>query len=223
MFRRLRREAADGFGYAPGIAVYPDRFRLPFLAGVLIAAAERIRPGLGPWSPQVEARLRDVFATELSDVRARFLELFDDPGFFDRTQETLLEVALPRYLAAAQKQTALEQRDYGLWRGGDLLARGVYVLGGFALGLFLVKAPFIPIPTTWDLLAFAFLLLAPFLPEAQVWLLKRRYRSELRSIVEDLRDAEVHRELYQPLASPQVPGEFPDPARRSKDRIAKRE
>ena len=119
MFRRLRREAADGFGYAPGIAVYPDRFRLPFLAGVLIAAAERIRPGLGPWSPQVEARLRDVFATELSDVRARFLELFDDRGFFDRMQETLLEVALPRYLAAAQKQTALEQRDYGLWRGGD--------------------------------------------------------------------------------------------------------
>lgn len=207
----------------PGIAVYPDRFRLPFLAGVLIAAAERIRPGLGPWSPQVEARLRDVFATELSDVRARFLELFDDPGFFDRTQETLLEVALPRYLAAAQKQTALEQRDYGLWRGGDLLARGVYALGGFALGLFLVKAPFIPIPTTWDLLAFAFLLLAPFLPEAQVWLLKRRYRSELRSIVEDLRDAEVHRELYQPLAAPQVPEELSDPARRSKDRIAKRE
>ena len=86
-----------------------------------------------------------------------------------------------------------------------------------------MKAPFIPIPTTWDLLAFAFLLLAPFLPEAQVWLLKRRYRSELRAIVEDLRDAEVHRELYQPLAAPQVPEELPDPARRSKDRIARRE
>jgi hypothetical protein len=181
--------------------VYPDRFRLPFVAGVLIAAAERVRPGLGRWSPQVESRLRDVFATELADVRARFLEMFDDPGYFDRLQETLLEVALPRYLSTAERQTNLEQRDFGLWRGGDLLARGVYAAAGFALGLFLVKAPFIPIPTTWDLLAFGFLLGAPFIPDAQVWLLKRRHRRALRAIVADLHDAEVQRELYQPLVA----------------------
>ena len=203
--------------------MYPDRFRLPFLAGVLIAAAERVRPGLGPWSPKVESRLRDVFATELADVRPRFLELFGDGAYFDRLQETLLGVAVPRYLAAAQKQTALEQRDYGLWRGGDLLARGAYGLGGFALGLFLVKAPFIPIPTTWDLLAFGFLLAAPFIPDAQVWLLKRRYRSSLRAIVEDLRDAEVHQELYQPLAAPGPLDELPTSTERSPDRLRSKE
>jgi hypothetical protein len=187
--------------YAPPRPVYPDRYRLPFVAGVLIAAAERVRPGLGRWSTQVASRLRDVFATQLSELRARFLETFDDPVYFDRLQETLLEVALPRYLTAAERQTALEQRDYGLWRGGDLIARGVYAAAGFALGLFLVKAPFIPIPTTWDLLAFAFLLGAPFLPDAQVWLLKRRHRRALRAIVDDLRDAEVQRQLYEPLVS----------------------
>ncbi|HXX29653.1 MAG TPA: hypothetical protein VEJ89_02925 [Myxococcaceae bacterium] len=202
--------------------MYPDRFRLPFLAGVLISAAERVRPGLGPWGPKVETRLREVFATELADVRPRFLELFDDPGYFDRVQETLLGVALPRYLAAAERQTALEQRDYGLWRGGDLIARGVYAAVGFAVGLFLVKAPFIPIPTTWDLLAFAFLLGAPFLPEAQVWLLRRRHRAALRAIVDDLRDAEVHRELYQPLA-PSPAGELPSSAERAADRARGRE
>jgi hypothetical protein len=201
--------------------VYPDRFRLPFLAGVLIAAAERVRPGLGPWSPKVESRLRDVFGTELADVRARFLELFDDPAYFDRLQETVLEVALPRYLAAAERQTALEQRDYGLWRGGDLLARGVYAAAGFALGLFLVKAPFIPIPATLDLLAFGFLLAAPFIPDAQVWLLKRRHRGALRAIVDDLRDAEVHRELYQPLAPPTPVDELP--VEHPPDRIRTRE
>jgi hypothetical protein len=203
--------------------VYPDRFRLPFLAGVLIAAAERVRPGLGPWSPKVESRLRDVFGTELADVRARFLELFDDPAYFDRLQETVLEVALPRYLAAAERQTALEQRDYGLWRGGDLLARGVYAAAGFALGLFLVKAPFIPIPATWDLLAFGFLLAAPFIPDAQVWLLKRRHRGALRAIVDDLRDAEVHRELYQPLAPPTPVDELPSAVEHPPDQIRTRE
>lgn len=210
-------------GYARASPVYPDRFRLPFLAGVLIAAAERVRPGLGPWSPKVESRLRDVFATELADVRPRFLELFGDAAYFDRLQETLLGVAVPRYLAAAQKQTTLEQRDYGLWRSGDLLARGAYALGGLALGLFLVKAPFIPIPETWDLLAFGFLLAAPFIPDAQVWLLKRKYRGALRSIVEDLRDAEVHQELYQPLSSPGPLDELPAPAERTADRQRNRE
>jgi hypothetical protein len=203
--------------------VYPDRFRLPFLAGVLIAAAERVRPGLGAWSPKVDTRLREVFATELADVRPRFLELFGDPGYFDRLQETLMSVALPRYLAAAQKQTQLEQRDYGLWRGGDLLARGVYAAAGLAVGLFLVKAPFIPIPETWDLFAFACLLGAPFIPDAQVWLLKRKHRSALRSIVEDLRDAEAHQELYQPLAAPEPMEELPEPSERAPDRARTKE
>lgn len=203
--------------------MYPDRFRLPFLAGVLIAAAERVRPGLGAWSPRVESRLRDVFATELADVRARFLEVFDDHAYFDRLQETLLGVAVPRYLAAAQKETALEQRDYGLWRGGDLLARAVYGAGGFALGLFLVKAPFIPIPPTWDLFAFACLLGAPFIPDAQVWLAKRRHRNALRAIVEDLRDAEAHQEMYQPLAAPEPISELPPGITRAADRTPSRE
>ena len=203
--------------------MYPDRFRLPFLAGVLMAAAERVRPGLGPWTPKVETRLRDVFATELADVRPRFLELFGDAAYFDRLQETLLGVAVPRYLTAAHKQTDLEQKDYGLWRGADLLARGVYAVGGLALGLFLVKAPFIPIPETWDLLAFAFLLGAPFLPDAQVWLLKRKYRGALRAIVEDLHDAEVQQELYQPLAAPGPLDELPSSTEASPDRLRNRE
>ena len=36
------------------------------------------------------------------------------------------------------------------------------------VGVFLVKAPFIPIPTSWDLLALAMLLLCPFIPDAQI-------------------------------------------------------
>ena len=148
--------------------MYPDRFRLPFLTGVLIAAAERRRPGLGPWSPQVEDQLRRVFETELEDVRKSFLESFDDPGWFDRGEETIQEIALPRYLVEAKRETDLEQREFGIWRGGDLVSRIVWGLGGLALGLFLVKAPFIPIPTSWDLFALALLLGAPFIPDVQV-------------------------------------------------------
>jgi len=166
--------------------MYPDRFRLPFLAGVLIAAAERRRPALGPWSPAVEAALTRSFDPELDEVRRSFLETFEDPAWFARVEQKIRDVALPRYLAEARRQTELEQRGWGLWRGGDLVSRIVWGLGGFALGIFLVKAPFIPIPTTWDLLAFAFLLGAPFVPDLQMALLRGRHRRALRAIVEDL-------------------------------------
>ncbi|HZJ53969.1 MAG TPA: hypothetical protein VFD38_07500 [Myxococcaceae bacterium] len=185
-----------------GAFMYPDRFRLPFLSGVLIAAAERRRPGLGPWSPGVEEQLRRAFDSELEDVRRSFLESFDDPAWFGRVEEKIREIALPRYLVEARRETDLEQRGYGLWRGGDLLSRIVWGLGGFFLGVFLVKAPFIPIPTTWDLLAFGLLLLCPFIPDAQIALHRRRHRRALRAIVEDLQDAEAKLELYQPLSSP---------------------
>lgn len=193
--------------------MYPDRFRLPFLSGVLIAAAERRRPGLGPWSPQVEEQLRQAFQTELEDVRQSFLETFDDPAWFARIEEKIQEIALPRYLVEAKRETDLEQRGFGLWRGGDLVSRIVWGLGGFALGVFLVRAPFIPIPTSWDLLAFAMLLLCPFIPDAQIALHRRKHRLALQAIVEDLQDAEAKLELYQPLSSPE-PGTSALPAPR---------
>ncbi len=184
--------------------MYPDRFRLPFLTGVLIAAAERRRPGLGPWSFQVEEQLRQAFDSELEDVRRSFLESFDDPGWFTRVEEKIEEIALPRYLVEAKRETDLEQRGYGLWRGGDLLSRVVLALGGLCVGAFLVKAPFIPIPTTWDLLIFAMGLAAPLLPDLQIALHRRRHRRALQAIVEDLHDAEAKLELYQPLSSPET-------------------
>jgi len=83
------------------------------------------------------------------------------------------------------------------------VSRIVWGLGGFALGVFLVKAPFIPIPTSWDLLALAMLLLCPFIPDAQIAMLRRRHRRALQAIVQDLQDAEAKLELYQPLSSPE--------------------
>ncbi len=72
-----------------------------------------------------------------------------------------------------------------------------------------MKAPFIPIPTTWDLLAFGMLLGAPFIPDLQIALHRRRHRRALRAIVEDLQDAEAQLELYQPLSSPERSGGRP--------------
>src|SRR3569833_3557229 len=106
--------------------MYSDRFSLAFVAGVLMAAAERRRPGLGAWSPAVREQLRQVFDEELAGVKRSFFELFQDAEYWARLEKALHEDVFPRCAAIAEKQTHLGQRDYGVWRGGDLLARLAY-------------------------------------------------------------------------------------------------
>ena len=199
--------------------MYTDRFSLPFMAGVLIAAAERRRPGLGPWTSRSREALEHAFRSELDELRARFLDLFDDKPHWEKVERNLLEVCFPRYLALAEKQTRLEQKDYGLWRGGDLLARLTYAAVGLVVGLFLVKAPFIPIPQTWDLLILLLMLGAPFLPDAQISLAQRRFQKQLQSIVDDMAQAEAQQKLYQPLPAGSLKEELPpleEPSRNEK-------
>jgi hypothetical protein len=179
--------------------MYTERYSLPFLAGVLISALERRRPGLGAWTPQVREELQKVFTGELAEMRRRFFELFEDKAYWDKIERTLVDTCFPRYCALAEKQTALERRDYGLWRSGDLVARGAYAGVGLVVGILMVKLPFIPIPQTWDLFAFATMLGAPFIPDAQVWLHRRKYRRGLEAILKDMKEAEEQLKLYQPL------------------------
>lgn len=179
--------------------MYSERFSLPFLASLLIAAAERRRPGLGPWTPQVRAELESVFRAELVEVKARFFELFDDKPYWEKLERNLMEVCFARYCTEAERQTRLEQNDYGIWRGGDLIARGVYAIVGLVVGIILVKVPWIPIPETWDLLIVALMILSPFLPDAQVWLAQRRFQKRVAAIVDDMAQAEAQQKLYQPL------------------------
>jgi len=186
--------------FRAGLAVYSERFSLPFLSQVLIAAAERKRPGLGPWSLTVETELLRTFADELVELKRRFLEVNDDQAYWAKVEQTVMEVVYPRYLAEAKRFSDLERRDFGSWRGGDLVARLTYMLAGFALGTFLVKVPWIPIPTTWDALIFAMAVAAPFLPDAQAWFHRRRYARRVKAILVDVKEVEAQLSLYPALA-----------------------
>ncbi len=179
--------------------MYTDRFSLPFLTQVLIAAAERRRPGLGGWTPQVRAELRQIFETELVELKARFFELFDDRAHWERIERALLDDAFPRYCASAEPQTALEQRGFGIWRGGDVVSRIALGFGGLLAGAFIARAPFIPLPTSADVVVMISSLGTPLLPDLQVWLYQRRYRRSLARIVEDMALAAQQHRLYPPL------------------------
>lgn len=195
--------------------MYTERFSLPFLSRVLIAAAERRRPGLGMWTPKSEGLLRETFVAELAEARRNFLELFDDKPYFDKLERTLMEVCFPRYARLAESQTALEHRGYGVWRSGDLVARGALAVGGFIVGAFLARAPFIPIPATFDWVVFAISAIgAPFLPDLHVWMHHRRYAKALERIVSDMGEAAEQQRVFapiDPLATGAPSSEHPEP------------
>jgi hypothetical protein len=179
--------------------VYSERFSLPFIAQLLIAAAERKRPGLGPWTPAVESELQQTFRAELQLLKPRFLELFDDPKHWAHVERTMIDVCFPRYAAEAKRFSELEQRDFGLWRGGDLVARFGYLLAGVAMGF--VALRILRMPAAVDATLFLVAIGAPFWPDAQVGFHKRRYAKRIRHIDGDMRQVEEQQRLYPPLMS----------------------
>ena len=183
--------------------MYTERFTLPFIAQVLIAAAERRRPGLGPWTPEAKEEIRKLFESELSEIRPRFLELFDDPAYWAKVEKAILGDCFGRYAALAEKQTSLERRDYNVWRGGDIVSRIVLGILGIGAGAFIARAPFIPLPTSGDVIVMILALGTPLLPDLQVWLHERRYRKGLQRIVRDMEAAAAQQKLYQPLPVPE--------------------
>ncbi|MBS2026405.1 MAG: hypothetical protein JST54_00755 [Deltaproteobacteria bacterium] len=185
--------------------MFSDRFSLPFVTSVLIAAAERRRPGLGPWTPAVRQELLGIFKDELASVKKSYDELAASAGTgqekddWENLEHAVLHDAFPRYAAVAEKETALEQNEYGVWRGGDLLARLAYAGGGLVIGGLCVKLPFIPIPTEWDFFAFLTMIGAPLIPDMQVAWHKRRFRKKIEAIMEEMAAAAEAQKLYQPL------------------------
>src|SRR5690349_24023898 len=124
----------------------PGKYSLAAVGQYLLEQFELRRPGLREWTPEVEQSLRAQAEAEIAQMEKRLHELeIDDTGYWQRVRRVVDDIILPRYAKIVTEQLALEKREYGLWRGGDLVARGVYALGGFILGIIAVEVPYIPI------------------------------------------------------------------------------
>jgi hypothetical protein len=177
----------------------PEKYRLAAVGRFLIEQFELRRPGLKAWTPEAEASFRAQAETELQRMEAQLRELgIDDPAYWRSVRGALDGVLLPRYGAIAQKELALEQRDYGIWRGGDLLARGVFAVAGFAVGVFIVEVPYIPIYAKW--FPAVTMIGGPLVPDAWAWLCRKRYQRRLQAIVDDLARAADRLDTYRPLS-----------------------
>jgi hypothetical protein len=177
----------------------PEKYRLDAVGRFLLDQFELRRPGVREWTPQIEASLREQAEAELVQMERQLHELeIDDPEYWQRVRRVIDDILLPRYAKAATEELALAKREYGIWRGGDLVARGVFALAGFILGIVAVEVPYIPIYEKW----FPALLLVagPMFPEIVTGWYRWRFRRKLREMVRDLAKAGATLDTYRPLS-----------------------
>jgi hypothetical protein len=145
----------------------------------LIARLERRRAAL---AGDAEATSTEI-ASGIAEARARYQEEALPMAYFDALARELAPGIGERWRRVAAPYTALEGRGFGLWRGGDLVARLAFLFGGLVLGGICVELPFIPIWEKW--FPFALAVGGFFLPDAQMRWQRRRYARQLGEIVRE--------------------------------------
>jgi hypothetical protein len=177
----------------------PQKYQLGAVGRFLLEQFELRRPGLKAVTPEVEAELRKQAEAEIAQMERQLHELgLSDPQYWQRVRRVVDEILLPRYAKLAQEEIDLAARDYGIWRGGDLIARAAFAAIGLVLGILCVELPYIPIEARW--FPVVPLVAGPLFPDVVVALHARRYRKKLDAIVEDLSRASDALETYRPLS-----------------------
>jgi hypothetical protein len=179
--------------------VLPD-FSAQTVTLSVLAHLERRRHSITADPERVQAEV----SAALVPVREAYREAELPPAYMEALATEIIQSVPERWRALAARFSSLEARDFGVWRGGDPVARVTYVLAALVIGGVLVWAPFIPIWDKW----FPFLLAggAWWLPTAQVAWQRRRYARALGAIARDLGTAQPrldeHIQLHELLLPP---------------------
>lgn len=180
----------------------PEKYRLPAVGRHLLEAFERLRPALKSWDGATEAQLVREADVEIAQMQRQCTELgVDDPPYWLKVSQAVQKIIVPRYIALARDENAQAARDYGMWRGGDLVARGTFAVVGLVLGAAVVAIPWIPVTEKW--VPWLLFVGGPFLPDAYGWWYRRRYQKKLEGLIAELHRAAESLERYRPLSEVQ--------------------
>jgi len=180
----------------------PEKYRLAAIGRFLLEAFERLRPAIKTWDASTAAQLEREATVEIAQMQQQLTELgVDDPVYWQKVSEAVHKVIVPRYLALAAEENEKAAADYGLWRGGDLVARATFAAVGLVLGGAAVAIPWIPVTEKW--VPWLLFVGGPFLPDAYYWWYHRRYSKKLEALISELSQAAESLEIYRPLSEVQ--------------------
>ena len=162
-----------------------EAFTARRLATEILAGLERRRPSL----LDDETSVRAAMEAALLPVRREYASRELPAVYLTALEQELLASIPTRWLDSARQFTADERRHFGIWRGGDVIARLSFLAVGGLVGAFIVWAPFIPIWEKW--LPIPLAIAAWYLPDLQASWHRRRYARRLGEIVLSLETAQA--------------------------------
>jgi hypothetical protein len=182
---------------------------------VVLEECEHRRRGFD--DDELEDQLLAMARTKLARIKAAYDEFGGSPVYWSTVETEVLQTAVPQYIEAARILNAQERNAFGVWRGGDPLARFAFALAGLTIGGIIIELPFIPIFE----MAFAFALGAAGLlyPEIKRFTHERRHTRVLNRLVADAvryqNNARLHymttKDIRESFTAGELPAAEPEP------------
>jgi hypothetical protein len=159
---------------------------------VVLEECEHRRRGFD--DDDAEEQLLRVARGKLAKIKQAYDEFGGSPSYWKVLETEVLETAMPQYIQAAREMTALERASFGIWRGGDPLARFAFALGGLFIGSIIIALPFIKIVEA--MFAFALAALGFIYPELKRFTHERRHFRLLNRLVADATQYQNNAKLH---------------------------
>jgi hypothetical protein len=159
---------------------------------VVLEECEHRRRGFD--DDEAEEQLLRVARAKLAKIKQAYDEFGGSPAYWKVLETEVLETAMPQYIQGAREMTALEHANFGVWRGGDPLARFAFALGGLFIGSLLIALPFIKIVEA--MFAFALAGLGFIYPEIKRFTHERRHYRLLNRLVADATQYQNNAKLH---------------------------
>jgi hypothetical protein len=131
---------------------------------------------------------------KLARIRQSYLEGMGSKAYWRELEHEVLDTVVPQYIPAAIEQNRKERDLYGIWRGGDPVARFGFALAGLFIGILIIALPFIP--AIENVLALAFALGGWFCPDLIRMTHERRHYRLLNRLVTEGEEFQRHRARY---------------------------
>lgn len=145
-------------------------------------------------SDEAEVQLLRVAREKLTKIKEAYDEFGGSPAYWKVLATEVLETAMPQYIVAAREMTALEREHFGVWRGGDPMARFTFALAGLFIGSIIIALPFIKIVEA--MFAFALAALGFIYPEIKRYTHERRHFRLLNRLVNDASQYQSNARLH---------------------------
>ena len=128
--------------------------------------------------------IEKVAKEKLAQIRKAYDEFGGSTAYWQNLQREVLETAIPQYVPPALEMNRMEREAFGVFRGGDPAARGLFGVGGLLLGgLLKALVPFIP--TIENVFVFAIAGAGVLYPDLVRYVQERRHARLLNRLVAD--------------------------------------